>query len=93
MSFHPLMVYDRGKFQKSERQIAPEGPPFALTAERREQLFKELTQLEQRRRDGAVSAERFATRRRRLVADLEQIYGEIDGSAAGPRGGGEGVAA
>ena len=62
-------------------------------AERREQLLKELTQLELRRREGAVSAERFATRRRRLMADLEQVYGEIDAPARGPQGGGEGVAA
>jgi flagellar biosynthesis/type III secretory pathway chaperone len=68
-------------------------PDTRTLAERREQLFKELTQLEQRRRDGAVSADRFATRRRRLMADLEQIYSEIDGTAAGPQGGGEGVAA
>jgi hypothetical protein len=61
--------------------------------ERREQLLKELTQLELRRREGAVSAERFATRRRRLMADLEQIYVELDGAASGPQGGGEGVAA
>ena len=26
MSFHPLMVYDRREFQKSERKIADEGP-------------------------------------------------------------------
>jgi hypothetical protein len=62
-------------------------------AERREQLLKELTQLELRRREGAVSAERFATRRRRLMADLEQVYGELDAPARGPQGGGEGVAA
>ena len=68
-------------------------PDTRTLAERREQLFKELTQLELRRRDGGVSADRFATRRRRLMADLEQIYGEIDGTAAGPQGGGEGVAA
>jgi hypothetical protein len=68
-------------------------PDARSLAQRREQLLKELTQLELRRRDGAVSAERFATRRRRLIADLEQIYGEIDGAAAGPQGGGEGVAA
>ena len=68
-------------------------PDARTLTERREQLFKELTQLELRRRDGAVGADRFATRRRRLVADLEQIYGEIDGTAGGPRGGGEGVAA
>ena len=64
----------------------------ASLTDRREQLLKELTQLELRRRDGAVSADRFATRRRRLMADLEQIYGELD-SVGGPQGGGEGVAA
>ena len=68
-------------------------PDTRSMAERREQLLKELTQLELRRRDGAVSAERFATRRRRLIAELEQIYGEIDGAAGAPQGGGEGVAA
>jgi hypothetical protein len=68
-------------------------PDARTLDERREQLLKELTQLELRRREGAVSADRFATRRRRLVADLEQIYGEIDGVASGPQGGGEGVAA
>ena len=68
-------------------------PDTRSLAERREQLLKELTQLELRRREGAVSADRFASRRRRLMADLEQIYGELDAPAAGPQGGGEGVAA
>jgi len=67
-------------------------PDARSLTDRREQLFKELTQLEVRRREGAVSAERFASRRRRLVADLEQIYGELD-ATGGPRGGGEGIAA
>ena len=62
-------------------------------ADRREALLQELTQLELRRREGAVSAERYATRRRRLVADLEQIFGELDATGARPQGGGEGVAA
>jgi hypothetical protein len=68
-------------------------PDARSLASRREQLLKELTQLEVRRREGAVSAERFATRRRRLVADLEQIYGELEATGGGPQGGGEGVAA
>jgi hypothetical protein len=68
-------------------------PDTRTLGERREQLLTDLTQLELRRRDGAVSAERFATRRRRLMADLEQIYGELDSAAGGPHGGGEGVAA
>ena len=64
-------------------------PDARSLADRREQLLKELTQLEVRRREGAVSAERFASRRRRLVADLEQIYGELDatGRPAGRRRG------
>jgi hypothetical protein len=70
-----------------------EGADTRSLAERREQLLKELTQLELRRREGGVSAERFAARRRRLMADLEQVYGELDAPARGPQGGGEGVAA
>jgi hypothetical protein len=69
----------------------PPGHPHARRAPRT--ALQRTTQLELRRREGAVSADRFATRRRRLVADLEQLYGEIDGTAAGPQGGGEGVAA
>jgi NADH-quinone oxidoreductase subunit E len=38
MSFHPLMVYDPDKFQRSERRIVEEGQPFELTADRRRQL-------------------------------------------------------
>jgi len=68
-------------------------PDARSLADRREQLLQELTQLELRRREGAVSAERYATRRRRLVADLEQVFGELDASGARPQGGGEGVAA
>ena len=38
-------------------------------------------------------AEPQATRRKRILAELEQIYGELDEARAGPEGGGEGVAA
>jgi hypothetical protein len=79
-----------GAWLATRRRDAPDARSLG---DRREQLLKELTQLELRRRDGAVSAERYATRRRRLMNDLEQIYGEIDGAASGPQGGGEGVAA
>jgi NADH:ubiquinone oxidoreductase subunit E len=56
MSFHPLMVYDRDKFQKSERQIVAEGPPFALTAERRAQLDEILSKYPADRKRSAVLA-------------------------------------
>ena len=60
---------------------------------RRDSLLGELTQLEARRRDGAIGQERYESRRHRLITQLEQIYGELDEVSAGPQGGGEGVAA
>ncbi len=64
----------------------------ALTA-RREQLLEQLAQLEAGKRDGKLSPERYTSKRQRIVGELEQIYGELDSSGAGPQGGGEGVAA
>ena len=60
---------------------------------RREALLQELDQLDGRRRDGSISADRHAARRQRLLSELEQVYGELDQTPAGPQGGGEGVAA
>ena len=60
---------------------------------RREALLQELDQLDAKRRDGSISADRHAARRQRLLSELEQVYGELDQSPAGPQGGGEGVAA
>jgi hypothetical protein len=59
---------------------------------RRDTLLGDLAHLEQRRRQGQESA-KDAARRTRVLAELEQIYGELDETGAGPRGGGEGVAA
>ena len=56
MSFHPLMVYDAGKFQKSERAVVDEGPPFALTADRRAQLDEILSKYPADRKRSAVLA-------------------------------------
>ena len=56
---------------------------------RRKALLAELATLETRRRSGGAVDE---ARRLRLVAELEQIYGELD-EAHAPRGGGEDVAA
>jgi hypothetical protein len=57
---------------------------------RRDTLFGELARIEARIRSGDESAKDMA-RKQRLVAELEQIYGELD--EASPRGGGEGLAA
>lgn len=63
----------------------------ALVA-RRETLLGQLAQIETRRRAGASETEAQARRRTRILAELEQIYGELDESHE-PAGGGEGVAA
>ena len=58
---------------------------------RRDTLLAELAQLEAKRRDGTIP-ERSERRRLRIISELEQIYAELD-ATAGPRGGGEGIAA
>lgn len=60
---------------------------------RRDALLGELTQLESKHRAGTIPADRYATRRQRILVELEQVYGELDEASAGPQGGGEGVAA
>lgn len=59
---------------------------------RRDTLLGDLTHLEQRRRTGQESQKDVA-RRTRVLAELEQIFGELDEAGVGPQGGGEGVAA
>jgi NADH-quinone oxidoreductase E subunit len=56
MSFHPLMLYDPDKFQKSVRDVVDEGPPFMLTPERRAQLDELLTKYPPDRKRSAVLA-------------------------------------
>jgi hypothetical protein len=76
--------------------LAVRRPVIAQTRQgliaRRDTLLGDLAQLEQRRRAGQETAKDTA-RRSRVLAELEQIYGELDQTGAGPRGGGEGVAA
>jgi len=60
---------------------------------RREALLQELAQLEVKRRDGAMSADRYAARRQRVLTELEHVLGELDQAVPDPQGGGEGVAA
>ena len=56
MSFHPLMVYDPAKFQKSERDVVEEGPAFTLTPDRRAQLDEILGKYPPDRKRSAVLA-------------------------------------
>jgi hypothetical protein len=59
---------------------------------RRDSLLGELARLEDRRRRDGLDP-RTAARQQKLLAELEQIYGELDEANTGPQGGGEGLAA
>jgi NADH-quinone oxidoreductase E subunit len=50
------MVYDPARFQKSERKVAEDGPPFAFTPERRAQLDELLTKYPPEQKRSAVLA-------------------------------------
>ena len=56
MSFHPLMVYDRQQFQRSERRLVEEGPAFTFTPERRAALDELLTKYPPEQKRSAVLA-------------------------------------
>jgi hypothetical protein len=62
---------------------------------RRDALLAELATIEERRRTDGPSAARAddEPRRQRILAELEQIYGELDVAGTGPQGGGRHVAA
>jgi hypothetical protein len=75
----------------SVRGVQKQGNVRSALEARRTALLDELEALEVRRRSGALSAERYASRRQKLVAELEQIYGELDEAGYGPRGDGEGI--
>ena len=61
--------------------------------ERREKLLSDLAGLEERRRTRGSLTSGDEARHQRVVAELEQIYGELDQVGPGPRGGGKDVAA
>jgi NADH-quinone oxidoreductase subunit E len=56
MSFHPLMVYDPERFQRSERKMLDEGPAFVFTREHRTELDVLLTKYPPDRKRSAVLA-------------------------------------
>lgn len=60
---------------------------------RRDGLLSRLEDLEIKRRNGKMADERYLTRRQRLMAELEDVYHEIDLAGGRSQGGDEGVAA
>jgi len=72
------------------RTPARSGDAQRRLVSRRDKLLNELARLEERRHKGTLGAS-DETRRQRIVAELEQIYGELD--ETGPPGGGKDLAA
>lgn len=60
---------------------------------KRHSLLTSLEELERSRGNGTIGADRYASRRERLMKELEHVYGELDATGAPPSGGGTGVAA
>ena len=75
----------------SARPMAREPRPRLI--ERRDALLAELVPIERQQRSGVSSPPSDETRHQRILAELEQVYGELDELRARPRGGGEDVAA
>jgi hypothetical protein len=57
---------------------------------RKETLLAQLVSLEEQHRQGRADERRYTARRQSIVAQLERVMGEMDGS---PTGGGKGLAA
>ena len=49
---------------------------------KRNRLFAELTSIEEQHRDNTIDPERYAARRRELLASLERVYAQLDDQAA-----------
>jgi hypothetical protein len=60
--------------------------------DKRESMLGELVKLDEQRRSGRVVGSRYASRRQRLMGELERVYGELDGIVVGRTGGGESAA-
>lgn len=81
MSFHPLMVYDAGHFQQSERKVAEEGEPFTFTPERRQALDTLLTKYPPDRKRSAVLAALYLVQEQQgylTASGMRHVAGILD---------------
>jgi hypothetical protein len=69
-----------GSTRAGRPAAADEGRRSRLEA-KRDRLFAELTAIEEQYRAQAIDPQRYATRRRELVAALERVYAEMDEEA------------
>jgi NADH-quinone oxidoreductase subunit E len=79
MSFHPLMVYDPERFQRSERKLLDEGPPFTFTRKSRAVLDELLTKYPPDRKRSAVLAALYLVQDQQgyLTANGMRVVAEI----------------
>jgi hypothetical protein len=95
-----LLIFGAGAWLSIRPRGASQGIREHLVA-RRDGLLAELAKLERARRNrerhgeerGGGASDADDARRQRILAELEQIYGELDAVSTGPQGGGKGVAA
>src|SRR5262245_50158670 len=52
---------------------------YQRLSDRRESLYGELVKLEEQRRVGRIDGSKYASRRQKLLGDLERVYGDLDG--------------
>ena len=62
---------------------ATDATAYQRLTDRRESLYGELVKLEEQRRAGRIDGSKYASRRQKLLGDLERVYGELDGRAGG----------
>ena len=85
MSFHPLMVYDPSKFQKSERARLDEGTPFEFTRERRAILDDMLTKYPPDQKRSAVLGALYLVQEQEgylTASGMRHVAGILDMTAA-----------
>jgi NADH-quinone oxidoreductase subunit E len=83
VSFHPQMPYEDG-FQKSERQLSPEGEPFVFTPQERETFEELATHYPPEQRKSAVLYALFIAQNRvgYLSANAMRHVAEVIGCTA-----------
>ena len=83
MSFHPQMPYEEG-FQHSERQLSPEGEPFAFTPDERQRFEKLATHYPPEQRKSTVLYALFMVQDRigYLSANAMRHVAEVIGCTA-----------
>ena len=77
-----VLILLAGAWSSTPRTSAPGKDRRSRLEAKRDRLFTELTELEDRHRRHAIDPDHYAAHRRDLVAALERVYAELDEEAA-----------